>query len=217
MRVGPGVLDRSTARTRVVPVGPVVDHSAQPKRGGRRRLVPVGVCVMTALGTVACANSSPVPGPSATAGPTTRTPSSPSSASSPATADPTAVASVYDSFWPVVTTFDRSYPEAQWKTVLGRVSVDPQLSQAIAVAKEQRRNGITLYGQPRPRTPRITINSKAKATLNDCVDFSHGGQADAKTGQRKTVGLARTSVTLIFAKGPAGWRVSTVTFPGGKC
>lgn len=165
----------------------------------------------------ACSDPGPAPGPSTTARPTTRTPPSPTSASSATTADPTAIASIYDSFWPVLATFDRSYPEAQWKTVLGRVSVDPQLSQAIAVAKEQRRNGIKLHGQPRPRAPRITINSKAKATLNDCVDFSHGGQADAKTGQRRTVGLARTSVTLIFAKGPAGWRVSTVTFPGGKC
>lgn len=144
--------------------------------------------------------------------------SSPSSsrATAPA-ADTGAVETAYRAFWPTLTSFDRRYPEAQWKTVLSRVSVDPQLSQAIAVAKEQRRNGITLYGQPQPRTPRIAIDSRAKATLADCVDFSRSGQADAKTGQRKTVGLARTPVTLTLTKGVDGWRVSNVTFPGGKC
>lgn len=142
--------------------------------------------------------------------------SSSSRATAPA-ADAGAVETAYRAFWPTLTTFDRRYPEAQWKTVLSRVSVDPQLSQAIAVAKEQRRNGITLYGQPQPRTPKIAINSKARAILTDCVDFSRSGQADARTGQRKTVGVARTPVTLTFAKGANGWRVSNVTFPAGKC
>ena len=87
------------------------------------------------------------------------------------------------------------------ENLLSRVSVDPQLSQAIAVAKEQRRNGVTLYGQPRRRTPRITIGSKSKATLVDCVDFSRSGQADAQTGQRKTVGLARTPVAETLDQG----------------
>ena len=172
------------------------------------------VTVALVLGITSCTS-----GPQTETSPREAAPaSSPSSSRSTApAADAGAVETAYRAFWPTLTTFDRRYPEAQWKTVLGRVSVDPQLSQAIAVAKEQRRNGITLYGQPQPRTPKITVSSKARATLTDCVDFSRSGQADARTGQRKTVGVARTPVTLIFTKGANGWRVSNVTFPAGKC
>jgi hypothetical protein len=162
------------------------------------------------VGTVACSSSAPLSSTTPSSFPST-------SSSSPKSDDPAAVEAVYASFWPTLTTFDRRYPEAQWKTVLSRVSVDPQLSQAIAVAKEQRRNGITLYGQPRPRTPRIKIGAKVKATLTDCVDFSRSGQSDAKTGQRKTVGVAHTLVSLTLRKSVNGWRVSNVTFPAGKC
>lgn len=186
-------------------------------RGTRTRLPKLllaGGSAFVILTAAACDRSSPVPDPVDSGPSATRTAAATSSATT--IPDAAAVAAVYRAFWPVLTTFDR-YPEAQWSTALGRVSVDPQLSQAIAVAREQRRNGITLYGQPQPRTPRIAIDSKAKATLMDCVDFSRSGQADAKTGQRKTVGLARTRMTLVLAKGSDGWRVSAVTFPGGAC
>lgn len=213
-----GALHRSAAR--IYPSfripNAVDDAMRRAARGRRLGAVAVGAAVAV-LAVAGCSEDRPTPGASPIASATSRPSSSPTSAASPSPTDTAAVLEVYGVFWPVLTTFDRRYPEGQWRVVLGRFSVDPQLSQAIAVAKEQRRNGITLYGQPRPRTPQTRINSKAKATLTDCVDFSRSGQADAKTGQRKTVGLARTRVTLTLSKGPDGWRVSAVAFPGGNC
>lgn len=209
----------SVTRTDRRPAGPETVHAPTPsrERGRRWRLASLVGCAGAALAVAACSDSTPVTGASGSALSTTPDSLPSTTSSSPTSADPAVVEAVYASFWPTLTTFDRRYPETQWKTVLSRVSVDPQLSQAIAVAKEQRRNGITLYGQPQPRTPKITVSSKAKAILTDCVDFSRSGQADARTGQRKTVGVARTPVTLTFAKGANGWRVSNVTFPAGKC
>ena len=132
--------------------------------------------------------------------------------------DRAAVDSAYRAFWPVLTSFDRKYREAEWKTVVARVAVDPQLSQAIAVARQQRRTGVRLYGQPRPRVPTVSLASGNRATVADCADFSHYGQADAKTGKPRTVGVARTAVRVTLAKGTDGlWRVADVAYPGGTC
>ncbi len=145
-------------------------------------------------------------------------PSSPVGATPTSAIDRAAVDSAYRAFWPVLTTFDRRYREAEWKTVVARVAVDPQLSQAIAVARQQRRTGIRLYGQPRPRVPTVSLASGNRASVADCADFSHYGQADAKTGKPRTVGVARTAVRVTLAKGTDGlWRVADVAYPGGTC
>jgi hypothetical protein len=117
-----------------------------------------------------------------------------------------------------VATFQQQ-PESQWREVLGRVAVDPQLSFAIAATKQQRRNGITVYGQAIPRAPKVTFGSgNARATVRDCADFSRTGQADARTKKPRTVGVARTPLTTVLVKGADGrWRVSQVTFLGGSC
>jgi hypothetical protein len=124
---------------------------------------------------------------------------------------------VYREFLDVDVSFAR-LPEPRWRPILGRVATDPQLSFAIAVSRQQRRNGIALYGRPVPRSPKVTLAGGRKATLRDCTDFSHTGQADAKTGKPKTVGVARTPLEVTLLKGSdKRWRVSAVEFLGGKC
>lgn len=196
--------------------------AGRPGRGAwRPGHVPlVGAGVAVAFIVAACTDSSPSRG---TTGPTTATAVTSSSAvtatqSPTAVAEPAAVEAAYRAFWPVIATFDRRYPPTQWRSVLGHVAVDPQLSQALAVATQQRRIGVAVYGQPNPRAPRAALGPASRATVSDCIDFSHYGQADAKTGQPKTVGKARTPISVTLAKGRDGaWRVADVTFPKGGC
>lgn len=145
------------------------------------------------------------------------TPSTPRPSTDPVS-DQAAAGAAYRAFWPLLATFDQRYPEPQWKAVLGRVAVDPQLSQAIAVARQQRRTGVRLYGQPRPRVPRVTLSGANKASVSDCADFSHYGQADVRTGKPRTVGVARNPVKATLLEGQDGmWRVAEVSYPGGTC
>jgi hypothetical protein len=115
-------------------------------------------------------------------------------------------------------TFDQRYPPGRWRQVLGAVAVDPELGLILANAEAQRRNGIILYGQVIPRPAVQSIRGADRATVIDCGDASHAGQADARTGQRKTVGVARNPVVAVLTRGRDGiWRVSTIRFPGGSC
>ncbi len=128
-----------------------------------------------------------------------------------------AVETAYREFLRLATTFSR-LPESEWRTVLGRVAVDPQLSFAIAVTREQRRNGVTVYGQARARAPKVDVSRGRRAAVRDCADFSRTGQADALTGRPRTVGVVRTPLAVTLLRGGDGrWRVSRVAFPGGRC
>ena len=134
-----------------------------------------------------------------------------------ATAEPAAAEAAYRDFWPVLATFARE-PEARWRSVLGRVAAEPQIGLTIALTLQQKRNGIGVYGQPTPRAPKATISSARGATVRDCADFSRTGQVDVRTGQRRTVGVARNPVVVVLSKGGDGrWRVVEVTYPGGRC
>jgi hypothetical protein len=131
--------------------------------------------------------------------------------------DSASVDAAYRAFWPVLTSFHRQ-PESQWRTVFGRVAVDPQLSFAIAVTRQQERNGITVYGVAHPRSPKVTVGSPGRATIRDCADFSRTGQANASTKRPRTVGVARTPLSVTLIKSRDGrWRVSQVTFLSGNC
>ena len=179
----------------------------------------VAVCVAL-LALAACDGSSSSSAPGATGGssPITRTSSVPAGGNpSPAVPDAVAVEAAYRAFWPVLATFARQ-PEARWRGILGQVAVDPQLGLTIALSREQRRNGVTVYGQPRPRVPAVRVGAGGTALVQDCADFSATGQADARTGQRKTVGIPRNPVRVSLREGADGrWRVSEVQYPGGRC
>ena len=178
-----------------------------------------GVCLVGVIVLGACTGSpSETPGTAGTgAGSTTSSAVTSTPPPTTASADPVAVETAYRQFLAVAVSFVRS-PESQWRTTLGRVAVDPQLSYAIAVSRMQRRNGITLYGQTSPRAPKVSFTGTQKATVRDCADFSHTGQADARTGRPRTVGVARTPLLVTLLRGGDGrWRVSQVEFPGGRC
>ena len=182
-----------------------------------RRTIAIAALSLAVLVLPACTDGS-----SSSSAPTSPTPAQTSPATtSPATdpaSDRAAAETAYRAIWPLLAKFDQRYPEAEWTAVLSRVAVDPQLSQAIAVARQQRRTGVRLYGEPRPRAPRVTLNGATRASVADCADFSRYGQADAKTGKPRTVGVARSPVKATLIEGRDGvWRVAEITYPGGTC
>jgi hypothetical protein len=133
-------------------------------------------------------------------------------------ADRSAVEAAYRQFWVVVVTFDQRYPEREWPTVLGRVAVDPELGLVLASTRQQRRNGIKVYGSVIPRPTVLPINGSNRAQVTDCQDASKSGQADAKTGQPRTVGVPRNPVTAVLVRRADGrWRVSSIKHPGATC
>lgn len=183
------------------------------------RLVQAATYVAV-VGAAGCSSSttSPAPTSSNANGRGTEATSTVAGAPSPSgTRGSENVEKAYRDFLVVNVSFTR-LPESRWRSELGRVATDPQLSFAIAVSRQQRRNGIALYGRINPRAPQVTMQNSRQATLRDCADFSTTGQADARTGRPKTVGIARTPLLVKLAKGTDGrWRVAAVDFPSGTC
>jgi len=65
---------------------------------------------------------------------------------------------------------------------------------------------------------KIVLTGSGRATVTDCQDASHAGQADARTGKPRSVGVARTWVDATLVLGGDGvWRVSEINYPGSRC
>lgn len=206
---------------------PVRDRTlAGPRSADRVRLnrAAVVLAVSAVVGVLASCTASPA-GPRSSGSGGTPVGSATTATSSPADDAATraavardAVEDGYRAFWPVVATFALR-PEPQWRAALSRVAADPQLSFALAVARQHRRDGIAVYGQVRPLTPTVALDRTVmRATVRDCADFSRTGQVDVLTHAPRTVGAARTPLSASVSRGADGrWRVSQVMFPGGRC
>lgn len=126
------------------------------------------------------------------------------------------VVAAYKEFWQRLR-YVEDEPQDEWKAYLGEVAVDPQLRISLQATRFQKLNGITLYGDVAHRITDVEINGD-KATVDDCQDASKTGQADAKTGKRKTVGVARDPVRAAMKRiDNETWKVSKITFAGGEC
>jgi hypothetical protein len=206
-------------------------------RAGRWLAVVTGLgrraAAVAVLALVAACEPSPTP-PAAGRSEHASAPSSPSasasasasasgsrsgSGSAPASAEGQveAVEVAYRRYWQVSRDLDQRYPRRAWRRVLAQVAADPALSLVLARTAAQTRNRTTLYGAVVPH-PTVALHGPAAAGVRDCQDASRAGQADAVTGARRTVGVARNLVTAQLIRGGDGrWRVSSVSFPGGSC
>jgi hypothetical protein len=129
-----------------------------------------------------------------------------------------AVEVAYRRFWQVEASFDRDYPPGRWRAVLAAVAVDPVLTRLVAGATVQQRRGITLYGQIVPRPQVGPVLGRGSVRVTDCQDGSRTGQAEAATGRRLSVGVARMPVVATVVRGSdGGWRVAEVRYVGGRC
>ncbi|TWE27527.1 hypothetical protein FHX69_0163 [Prauserella muralis] len=187
--------------------------------GGRRAThLRIGAVVTTAVVTVfvaGCEAASTVDeaNNSATvAAPTTSALAAPSGED-----EHEAVVVAYDAFWARHTQI-RDWPESTWDKELGEVAVDPQLTRTLQAMRFNRNSGITTYGSVTSRITEVEVDGD-RATVTDCQDASRSGQADMKTGERKTVGVPRNPVTARMVRDAADgrWKVAEIRYPGGEC
>lgn len=183
--------------------------------GGWRRVlaltgVMAGTIVLTGCGGGAEKPSSPSPNLSAPS------PERPAQSSSPST-DREAVMLAYTEFWPRSLRVGQGPPDS-WRPALAEIAADPQLTTTLDAMQRQKAAGVTTYGEVTVRISSIEL-SGSTAKVVDCQDASHAGQADVRTGAKKTVGVARMPVHAQLVRDAAAgtWKVSKTEFPGGEC
>jgi hypothetical protein len=154
---------------------------------------------------------------SSSASPTRSSPTPSTSTMDPAereAADRQAVEAAWAHYWAVYETFRSKIPESRWDSTIAQIAVDPIRSQILKAARADRIIGAVPYGQvvPHPywQTP---INGRATATMGDCMDQSHYGSMFAKTGQKRSVGVAHDNLRATLVRGLDGrWRVKQIEY-----
>lgn len=126
-----------------------------------------------------------------------------------------AVETAYDQFWNRMHAVPHE-PESTWDDTMAEVAVDPQLKitlQGMRLAKER---GVTSYGEVTSRISDVDIDGD-EATVVDCQDASESGQADAESGEKKSVGVERNPVEARLHRDNSRWKVAEISYPGGEC
>jgi hypothetical protein len=149
--------------------------------------------------------------------PTTSSPAPGTSSMDPAereSADRRAVEAAWAHYWSVYETFDTKVPKSRWDQVIAAIAVDPIRSQILKAARSNLIIGVVGYGyvvnHPFWQTP---INGRSTAVMGDCMDQSHYGSMLAKTGQKRTVGVAHDNTRATLVRGADGkWRVKQVEY-----
>ncbi|MFD2422697.1 hypothetical protein [Amycolatopsis pigmentata] len=123
----------------------------------------------------------------------------------------------YTQYWPRSAQAPHQ-PEDTWQTALAAVAVEPQLSTTLEAMHRNKSVGLTTYGDVTVRIVSVEITGDS-ATVVDCQDASRAGQADAATGDRKTVGVPRMPVHATLARDTSDgrWKVSQLDFSGSAC
>lgn len=179
-------------------------------RAWRAALRPLAGSIAVAACGCACTSAPPgIP-------PLPDTTASSSRATSSARNEREAVADAYTRFWPRLHEAAGA-AEPRWAELMTEVATDPQLDRTLTGLRQQRAQSRTLYGAEAARITNIDVLGD-RATVTDCQDTSNAGQADANTGDRKTVGIARNPVSATLIRGPdQRWRLSEISYPGGIC
>lgn len=185
---------------------------------GTRRWSQLVALAGAALAPMLVAGCSGEDAPAPTSSPTLSAPSQiPSAPSTSGQDQRQAVEAAYTQFWPQTMHADDK-PEDTWHDTVAAVATDPQLTTTLNAMRSQKQAGIKLYGDVTVRIVSVEVNGDT-AKVVDCQDASRTGQADAKTGDRKTVGVPRDPVTASLKRdtGDGKWKVAQVSFPGGTC
>jgi hypothetical protein len=154
---------------------------------------------------------------SSSSSPTTSSPAPTSGSMDPAAreaADRQAVEAAWAHYWAVYETFESKIPQGRWDSTIAQIAVDPIRAQILKAARADRIIGVVLYGQVVPHPYwQVPINGKATATIGDCQDASHAGTMFARTGQKRTVGVAHNNIRATLVRGSDGrWRVKQIEY-----
>jgi hypothetical protein len=154
---------------------------------------------------------------STSASPTTSAPAPTTSSMDPAAreaADRRAVEAAWNQYNDVYDTFESKIPPSRWNSSIAQIAVDPIRAQILKAARADRIIGVVGYGyvvsHPYWQVP---INGKPTAIMGDCQDASHAGSMVAKTGQKRTVGVAHNNLRATLVRGSDGdWRVKQIEY-----
>lgn len=185
---------------------------------GTRRWPQLAVLAATALAPMLVAGCSSGDAPAPTSSPTLSAPSQAPSAPSTSGQDQRqAVEATYAQFWPRSLAIPNT-PEDTWRNAMAAIAVDPQLSTTLEAMHRNKQVGVKPYGDVTTRISHVEVRGD-RATVIDCQDGSRSGQADAATGDRKTVGSPQIPIHAQLARDAADgqWKVSQLEYPGGPC
>lgn len=124
----------------------------------------------------------------------------------------------YQAFFKVLAPASKAVP-AERGRLLAPYTEGPELDHLISAMAQNSRNGRVYYGTIGLR-PRVQVLRPERhlAVISDCQDAMRFGLADVKTGRKLSRGVARTATSVSMNLGKDGvWRVSYVSYPGGKC
>jgi hypothetical protein len=222
-----GIVDRSLSQASDTVVDPLCHGADEEALAGRRtapvrrpgwRPTPMGkfsiertlVCSAVVMAIAAGCGSATTAAPSNSIRPS-------ASATSTSRQDTASdIEHVYVEFWAIGNKVIHDDP-ATWSSELAAVAVDPQLTRMLSNLNTLRSRSVTVYGETREHVTKIDVEGAA-ATVSDCQDASGSGQADAKTGEHRTVGVPRSPVSVRMQRGADGkWRVADVSYPKGGC
>jgi hypothetical protein len=189
----------------------------------RWTLVAVVVAALIAVGGVAMAwqrNTGPPSAGRISPGsprPSASTPTSPSpnprSSAEQESADRAAVEEAWQTFWTVRDAVESgTVPQRQWPAAVGAVAVDPTYTRLMSAATQFRNSGLGVYGTARfnPYWTR-PIAGNTTAVMGDCMDTSHTGSMDVKTGAKRTIGKTHDNTRVTLVRGAGGrWRVRLI-------
>ena len=184
------------------------------KFAARRSLLSAVLTGTSVLLLAGCGGDGPALGSSPILSAPSQVPSAPNSSGQEQQQE---VETAYTQFWPRSLAIPGT-PENTWQDAMAELAVDPQLSTTLDAMSRNKQAGVKPYGDVTTRISRVELDGD-RATLNDCQDGSRSGQADAATGDRKTVGTSQIPILahLIRDGADGRWKVSQLEYPGGPC
>lgn len=193
--------------------------TARDRGGARRRVAAVAIAASAVLVSACSGGDSPdgaAPSSSTSSTSSAATPSispTPLSTAEREATDRAAVEQAWVAYWRVHQGL-LDLQASQWPSAVGAIAVDPTRQQVLDEAATFAKSGLRFYGQvvnhPYWQAP---INGRAVAVMGDCMDSSRYGTLVAKTGVKRTVGVAKNNTRATLTKADDGtWRVQKIEY-----
>jgi len=177
-------------------------------------LLAVAAVLAAAVAAAGCGRQHPVALPPPAAGPA-------SAASAPATSPPTLrdqVISAYISYWQASGQAINAGRPSRARAILAPYVTADSLPSMIAVLQQDWQQHAVAYGSPVLHIRSVVIR-QGTATVHDCIDLSHAGLRNARTGRvfPRSFGSPRANYYASLVRDGGRWLVSNVVPVVASC